>query len=383
MDAATFKATENLHLDGLNSGHFTWNITDKQLIEYMLNCPHGQGFQSKPFKMANLRWQITLFPNGETEHNTDDATIYLSLLNMPQLLQEIGISWIMQCNQTGVGHSSIDKITRHQMSIGGAIIPLSLLKAVCPSSGTLSITVTINILSLKIPLSSYLTKYHMGRLPSSIPNNPFTNTNCSWSLNPDMFHEITCRDCDVGQRFLSPIYNNLWQLQCQCDASTSGMASTTYQEHYGTLPSKSVHLTGNIGLYLKMVNPPPTIRSVECTVTFSCPEIDTVERIHFEFNRTNGFESGIDEFLTKTDVRLRDMESITFMADIEVIDVVQFESYELTNEGIVVDEEQIAEILSPQNQRNQCLMTLQEAKMAMMESNIIEAPSPSKRRCAR
>ena len=374
MDAATFKAAENRHLDGLNSGHFTWNITDEQLIKYMLKCPHGQGFQSKPFKMANLRWQITLFPNGETEHNTDDATIYLSPLNMPQLLQELDISWIIQCNQTGVGHSSVNKITRHQMSVGGAIIPLSLLKAVCPSSGTLSITVSTNILSLKIPLSSYLTKYHLGRLPSSILNNAIintiTNTNCSWSLNPDMFHEITCRDCDVGQRFLSPIYDNLWQLQCQCDASTLGMASTTFREYYGTLPSKSVHLTGNIGLYLKMVNPPPTTRSVECTVTFSCPEVDTVERIHFEFDRTNGFESGIHEFLTKTDVRLRDMESFTFMADIDVIDVVEFELYELANEGIVVDEEQIAEILSPQNQRDRSLMTLQEAKIAMMESKI-------------
>ena len=179
MDAATFKAVENRHLEGLNSGHFKWNITDEQLIKYMLKCPHGQGFQSKQFKMANLRWQFTLFPNGETEHNTDDATIYLSLLNMPQILQELDISWIMQCNQTGVGHSSVDKITRHQMSIGGAIIPLSLLKAVCPSSGTLSITVSINILSIKLPLNSYLTKYHMGRLPSSIPVNTIINSNCS------------------------------------------------------------------------------------------------------------------------------------------------------------------------------------------------------------
>ena len=148
------------------------------------------------------------------------------------------------------------------------------------------------------------------------------------------------------------------------------MASTTYQEHYGTLPSKLAHLTGNIGIYLKIVNQPPTMRSAECTVTFSCPEVDTIERINFEFNKTNGFESGIDEFLTKTDVRLRDMESITFMVDIDVIDVVQFESYELANEGMVVDEEHIAEILSPQNQRDRSLMTLQEAKMAMMESKM-------------
>ena len=332
MEVATFNGSQDRHLSGLNSGHFTWNITDKQLLAYMLKCAPGQGFQSKPFKMSNLHWKLTLFPNGETAHNEGDSIIYLSLQNMPQSLQAIHTSSIMQCAQTGVGHSSLDNITRHQMSVGGMILPLSLLQVITPSSPSISFTVSINILSLKMPPNRYLTQFHLDHVPPPNSANAVTNTNCSWTLNPDMFHEITCNDCDVGQRFISPIYDNLWQLQCQCDANTLGIASRTYYDLYGQLPL-NVEITGNIGLYLKMVNPPPTVQSVDCTVTFSCPQIDAVERIQFTFQRTNGFESGIDDFIRKSDVRLKDLESITFIVEMEVIDVIESEAEELQNEG--------------------------------------------------
>ena len=50
-----------------NKGRYQWKIDDPQMVNKMLNCACGDKFVSNPFKMARLKWQFEIYPNGDTQ----------------------------------------------------------------------------------------------------------------------------------------------------------------------------------------------------------------------------------------------------------------------------------------------------------------------------
>ena len=56
---------EIVSFKGLNSGRYTWNINDNDVIHKILNASNKQKFESKPFTLAKLQWMLELYPNGD------------------------------------------------------------------------------------------------------------------------------------------------------------------------------------------------------------------------------------------------------------------------------------------------------------------------------
>ena len=103
--SAEFKEKEAsvpaLHLfTGLNTGSFTWNITDSSTITNILSASNQQLFESDPFTMAGLQWTLKLYPNGDEKGREGIVDVLLKLESMPPELVSIVCSRVTSCNQT-------------------------------------------------------------------------------------------------------------------------------------------------------------------------------------------------------------------------------------------------------------------------------------------
>ena len=137
-------------LSGINSGHYTWTVNDPHLTKNMLQAKHRQKAKSHPFTMANLRWELEIYPNGSRDNEPGFVNIYLNLHALPAALQQIELALCIRCDQTSVGHSDIAQYSVEAMSwgMGGKELPLALWKTM--NLRSLSITVTVNILNVTL-----------------------------------------------------------------------------------------------------------------------------------------------------------------------------------------------------------------------------------------
>lgn len=103
---------------GPNTGNFTWNITDKKLIQNILNASNKQLFESEPFTMANLRWIIQLHPNGDDQNAKGSVNVFVKLLSMPPGLSSITFARIISCKQTFASSMFIKKLTKSENQTG-------------------------------------------------------------------------------------------------------------------------------------------------------------------------------------------------------------------------------------------------------------------------
>eukprot|EP01084_Bolivina_argentea_P095318 171393_1 len=94
---------------GLNGGTYTWRITDPQIVDSMLHAEYKQVFKSEIFEIANLKWQVLLYPNGHEPKWKGSFCVRLKLIDIPQMIAKIVFFRQFRLLETGSSHSYISQ----------------------------------------------------------------------------------------------------------------------------------------------------------------------------------------------------------------------------------------------------------------------------------
>ena len=102
------KPSKHIVHSGLNCGSYAWTVSSKKQVEAILSAKTGELFESRPFKMAKLFWTIRLYPNGNNSNSKGSVKIFLKLVSMPHILDQINLSYTTSCPQTMASSTALD-----------------------------------------------------------------------------------------------------------------------------------------------------------------------------------------------------------------------------------------------------------------------------------
>eukprot|EP01084_Bolivina_argentea_P095319 171395_1 len=96
---------------GLNGGTYTWRITDPQIVDSMLHAEYKQVFKSEIFEIANLKWQVLLYPNGHEPKWKGSFCIRLKPIHIPQMISKIVFFRQFRILETGTTASWVSQLS--------------------------------------------------------------------------------------------------------------------------------------------------------------------------------------------------------------------------------------------------------------------------------
>ena len=212
-------------------------------------------------------------------------------------------------------------------------IPLSVW-----SNNCLDLGISINIYHLGLTQNSkYLTSSYFGSIPSTAHRTPSViEYKMEWTIDAPLLNLL--RTAETGQCFVSPIYENMWHIECEVvdggDCDDVGFTLVT-------IPS----------------NPPPACRvsAIYYQETIKCHEIVTFKTIRnddsefvysfFDDDDDGSEDEGDDPMFSKSDIA--ELESVTFEFNFKITGGEQWQS-----NSDVTDPEHIAHILSSDQKQN-------------------------------
>ena len=310
---------------GENVGRYEWKIEDKSLINEILNAKNKQKIESPEFMMANLKWKIRLYPNGNTESDEGSVMIFLQLVSLPPALRKITTSLAFFSKQT---MSSITYLCNYTKSgDNNGIPPKTLLLSEWIRTNTKSISISIAILVNNIELNdegNYLCLSNLCTLNVNKIN--YTNKSA-------YFHKIEVNTLNMmknswnGRPFESPLFDNMWRL--------------SYYPNGGDLEDK-----GYFSILLRLCVLPPFIESIKVKYDIKCQE--TKERGHDEITLSSeNNNDGFGDFMTFK--AIQSLQSLTFEVQIDIQQVVFVDKEDI---NCVYCPMQIKKILSSNGQTN-------------------------------
>eukprot|EP01084_Bolivina_argentea_P024871 46304_1 len=320
---------ENNAFKGMNAGSHTWTCKDAELIKSILSAKNKQSFQSDPFTIAKLKWQMKMYPNGNTPSRNRYVNIFLKLLSIPCTIDQLTIAWCITCNKSMVGTSYISKYTPSASYWGltGKKLPLSQWKSM--NIKDLSISITINIIDIILNNNSnYLMLSHIpisyfkfNEYEKYNKHNTSTKTVYKWKMDPKTVNIY--KQSATAQTFQSHIFDNMWKLE-------------TYLIRTG-------NTTGFIGICLRLCNVPPFIYKIATELSFICKETEIVKGSYTVEFDCNNQSQGIPQFMSLTDINA--LQIVTFAVQIKILNVKYIE-FNKNNINHIYDPMQINQILS-------------------------------------
>lgn len=127
-------------------GQYCWNITDPVLLNKIANANNGEMIKSIDFKMANLEWNIEIYPNGMQKDRIGSFDIFLRLLHRPKNWRDIIINLAIQSPQTQSNFVDMVIYNDHAMSWGWDAHTLSLKEVKQAQHDKLMLKISIRII---------------------------------------------------------------------------------------------------------------------------------------------------------------------------------------------------------------------------------------------
>ena len=321
---------DNAVLEGPNCGQFTWKITDKKLINEIWNAKGGQSFESKPFTIANHTWKLHIYPNGYFTDDfgrkkTGEVVVYLQLLNSNQFISKYQTLLIISDQDSFVLSSNM---STHSSFFGSSNYrSLSVWKSISMST-SLTITVSLNILSIILSEEGEHLINELQSISAPLISVP-KNVCFRWQVDPQVFSVFKNIGTDHQGywRGASPIFGNMWQILWNAISQGDG-------DHF-------------VVAELVCINPLPFASTVQVTVKCEISEFSDSQRTDHRFET----QFGKGEYCyTKYQIysgkcNSNDVEKITFIVDIESINVTYYDPKEL-HPLLICDPDQIAYVLS-------------------------------------
>ena len=70
---------------------YSWNVSDPSVIQKMKAAKHGVRFFSPIFKLHNLRWQVEIWPNGQSDKSEGKTQTFINLVSLPPSIRQITV----------------------------------------------------------------------------------------------------------------------------------------------------------------------------------------------------------------------------------------------------------------------------------------------------
>lgn len=213
--SSTIRPTKHIVHTGLNSGNFTWTISDKKLIHRILNAKNGELFESVNFKMSNLLWTIRLYPNGNNNNSRGSVKIFLKLVNMPHILDQIILSYTTLCPLSCASSTALDIYLKNGDSKGwlNRSLLLNEWKQEHNNLNIIQIIVSINIFKIKFK------KYYINSILSHYRYNQNDTLSAYYQKKQKLVYKIDnytlnkFKNSYYGKRYESVIFNNMWRIR--------------------------------------------------------------------------------------------------------------------------------------------------------------------------
>eukprot|EP01083_Nonionella_stella_P193686 715065_1 len=185
----------------MNSGSYTWNITNTQLVNAICNANFNSTFTSDIFTIGKLKWQIILYPNGFNEKSKGSFLICIKLIEMPKQWKGFIASRTSQCIQTSTSDTTIRHFTKSGQVKGCSLYSLTLseLKATNPSK--ITIITSINIIKITLKNDKILHEIQIQNFQAKYA--------FKWTIDQSMF-----KQCKYVKALQSPIHNKIFRMRC-------------------------------------------------------------------------------------------------------------------------------------------------------------------------
>ena len=186
-------------MSSFSSGEYTWNINNENTNQ-MQNANNKQHFTSDIFKIAELNWQLAVFPNGKREVDKGSFRINLVATSFPMEWKSAITHVTYRCNETKSARSNVYIITKDNKLFGWGT-NVMLFDEIRNLN---QLSMTINITILKIILQNNEILYQQ---PKPIP----TNAKITWNIDKSLFSNMKL--CHNGKLYESPLYYDIWCLR--------------------------------------------------------------------------------------------------------------------------------------------------------------------------
>ena len=308
---------------GDNTGNYEWKITDNKMMRIILSAKNKQLFESPEFIMANLRWKLTLYPNGATESAIGSVNIYLKLVSFPGSLSSIGVSLGIFCKQTMTSYSYLIDYTKDGDSKGLPAGTLLLSEWKKSNLKNITIVTCIKVHHMKLKASSkFLAMLNM------LNTSPSLNLIEQNYKNPIKFVDKIRNNKLINmmkkswnkRKFESQPFDNMWIL--------------TYYPN-GSAPE----MKGKFGVFLQLCDLPPFIKTIKCKYNIKCQETND----QFGFDEELKFDKfGSGAHFMKFE-SIQSLQTLTFEVNIDIKEVIFVDTKDIYN---VYDPQKIKQILA-------------------------------------
>ena len=337
-DDAVILSHDDYVFKGYNSGHYTWCI-DKQLVDSILSGQCRHRIQSERFSMANLFWRLEM-RYVKTEDNKDHLRLQLKMdeeILRPAEVKSISVSSILMCDQTLMGKCQTQSWPYWSSNTRDFECLFNHLNSWQQQNfDRLSFTASIFIPYIE-------SNCFQGELSRSISSFKF-----KWNLQCGILRTMFCA---YYQYMLSPILDNMWQIEF----------------YPGTSGAKRFSL--------KLIHHPPSIKSIRFRFTLSCVESGAVKTAETRFQiRSDSINYGKRnccelELLKESDYS--DHDSLTLLIDLEILKVKGYDDDDADEmPKHTSDPVEIANIISALK-RDEKPLSLEEAKIRLSSNTTL------------
>eukprot|EP01084_Bolivina_argentea_P173644 300787_1 len=287
------------------TGSYLWEIVNEEQISAFLEAENSKRFKSSPFSIGKLQWLLEAFPNGDRQDNTGSFMVYLTLVGLPSSWQRVTFLLRLFNPETCSSFTGIASYTKTSNSGGwsdGTLLlrdlKMSIKKA---QSNTMSLGCKINILQL-IGTENNDKLYEYPLAPQYIAimksDNPVFEV--KWVIDKALLHRF--RASNVGKKFESQIFYDLWSLRCAPNGKREADKN-------------------NVKLYLLLCALPPDVVHCKVKYTLSCDEtkVQWTNTRDFSYKYPNvGWPNGT-MLTTHLKTKYKHLKQLTFRAKIHVL----------------------------------------------------------------
>eukprot|EP01083_Nonionella_stella_P145921 458289_1 len=126
-----------------NHGVYQWKVTNKALVDKMLNASCGDEFKSPIFYLSRLQCQLTIYPNGSSKELEGFFVIHLHFIDLPSSIDCITFTRVFRVKESMTGSTWRSMVTNGDYEYWSKHCPLFELQKLDVS--TITIEVEINI----------------------------------------------------------------------------------------------------------------------------------------------------------------------------------------------------------------------------------------------
>ena len=292
--------------------YIIWNICDPEIILHFYDMETNGYFDSTIAGKNGLQWFLRFFPNGhykykfqnifDIKNRNKSCLIFLCLKELPKNVNEIMINYRLYCHETKTSNTGIGIFDKDNFAVGIEEHDMYIIHLLL--KGIISIGCFINIIKINyinVMDQLFMDKMLIDEMLLNITQPLLTEINpykYEWNIDETMLSEFL--QCNVGKKFESNIYDNLWCLKCFPNGD-------------------KMDNEGKTQLFIQLCMFPKDVTKIRLRIKLSCPTLNKVWSTITDFEiykRTNkAWSSGI---LFKYE--LNGLKALTFIAEITVIE---------------------------------------------------------------